>query len=163
MKTLTTLLLLFAFLPIFGQTTEIRVPDFDEIEKEISKRNSDFYYPDLMNRFQRGDETLTSEDFHYLYYGYVFQEAYQPYWRCSEAQKIKPYFTKEQLTTTDCDSIIKYAQICLSGFSQGCMMSINLALTSNENYNCVVGFSGKIIDKKDLSKRKSGGPVSNGY
>ena len=49
---------------------------------------------------------------------------------------------------------LKNSQICLSGFSQGCMMSINLGLTTNENYNCVVGFSGKIIDKKDLSKRK---------
>ena len=46
------------------------------------------------------------------------------------------------------------SQICLSGFSQGCMMSINLGLTSNKNYNCVVGFSGKIIDKDDLLKRK---------
>ena len=45
-------------------------------------------------------------------------------------------------------------QICLSGFSQGCMMSINLGLTSNENYNCVVGFSGKIINQDDLKKRK---------
>jgi len=46
------------------------------------------------------------------------------------------------------------SQICLSGFSQGCMMSINLGLISNKNYNCVVGFSGKIIDKNDLLKRK---------
>ena len=45
--------------------------------------------------------------------------------------------------------------ICLSGFSQGCMMSINLGLTNNENYNCIVGFSGKIIDRKDLSSRKT--------
>ena len=50
---------------------------------------------------------------------------------------------------------LKNSQICLSGFSQGCMMSINLGLTTNENYNCVVGFSGKIIDKKDLLKRKT--------
>ena len=35
------------------------------------------------------------------------------------------------------------SQICLSGFSQGCMMSINIGLTSKENFNCVVGFSGK--------------------
>jgi phospholipase/carboxylesterase len=49
---------------------------------------------------------------------------------------------------------LKNSQICLSGFSQGCMMSINLGLTSDENYNCLVGFSGKIIDKEDLSKRK---------
>ena len=50
---------------------------------------------------------------------------------------------------------LKNSQICLSGFSQGCMLSINLGLTTNENYNCVVGFSGKIIDKKDLLKRKT--------
>ena len=50
---------------------------------------------------------------------------------------------------------LKNSQICLSGFSQGCMMSINLGLTTNENYNCIVGFSGKIIDKNDLIKRKT--------
>ena len=47
------------------------------------------------------------------------------------------------------------SQICLSGFSQGCMMSINIGLTSDENFNCVVGFSGKIIDKDNLAKRIS--------
>ena len=47
------------------------------------------------------------------------------------------------------------SQICLSGFSQGCMMSINIGLTSKENFNCVVGFSGKILDKNHLSKRIS--------
>ena len=33
---------------------------------------------------------------------------------------------------------LENSQICLSGFSQGCMMSINLGLTSIENYNCIV-------------------------
>jgi phospholipase/carboxylesterase len=50
---------------------------------------------------------------------------------------------------------LKNSQICLSGFSQGCMMSINLGLISDENYNCIVGFSGKIIDHEDLKKRKT--------
>ena len=45
------------------------------------------------------------------------------------------------------------SQICLSGFSQGCMLSINLGLTANEKFNCVVGFSGKIINESNLSKR----------
>ena len=44
--------------------------------------------------------------------------------------------------------------ICLSGFSQGCMMSINLGLTSKYAFNCIVGFSGKIIDQEDLKSRK---------
>ncbi|MDC3163717.1 dienelactone hydrolase family protein [Candidatus Pelagibacter sp.] len=48
---------------------------------------------------------------------------------------------------------LKNSNICLSGFSQGCMMSINLGLTSEETFNCVVGFSGKIIDKDNLSSR----------
>ena len=45
-------------------------------------------------------------------------------------------------------------KICLSGFSQGCMMSINLGLTSDQPFNCIVGFSGKIINQKDLEVRK---------
>ena len=45
-------------------------------------------------------------------------------------------------------------KICLLGFSQGCMMSINLGLTSDESYSCVVGFSGKIIDRENLKIRK---------
>ena len=49
---------------------------------------------------------------------------------------------------------LKNNRICLSGFSQGCMMSINLGLTSDEAYNCVVGFSGKIINKENLKLRK---------
>ena len=48
---------------------------------------------------------------------------------------------------------LKNSQICMSGFSQGCMMSINVGLTSNESFNCIVGFSGKIIDMNDLSSR----------
>ena len=45
------------------------------------------------------------------------------------------------------------SKICISGFSQGCMMSINLGLATEESFNCIVGFSGKIIDKEDISKR----------
>ena len=50
---------------------------------------------------------------------------------------------------------LKNSQICVSGFSQGCMMSINLGLTSSENYNCIIGFSGKVINSEDLIKRKN--------
>jgi phospholipase/carboxylesterase len=50
---------------------------------------------------------------------------------------------------------LKNSQICLSGFSQGCMMSINLGLTNEKNFNSVVGFSGKIINQEDLINRKT--------
>ena len=45
------------------------------------------------------------------------------------------------------------SKICISGFSQGCMMSINLGLISDENFNCIVGFSGKIINKENITNR----------
>ena len=45
-------------------------------------------------------------------------------------------------------------KICLGGFSQGSMMSLNLGLISDQEYNCIVGFSGKIINQEDLKKRK---------
>ncbi len=45
-------------------------------------------------------------------------------------------------------------QIILSGFSQGCMMSINVGLTAKEAFGCIVGFSGKIINASDLKDRR---------
>jgi len=48
---------------------------------------------------------------------------------------------------------ISNGQICLSGFSQGCMMSLNVGLTSEEKFSCIVGFSGKIINQKNLKSR----------
>ena len=45
-------------------------------------------------------------------------------------------------------------KICLSGFSQGCMMSLNLGLISDQRYSCIVGFSGKIINQEYLMKKK---------
>ena len=48
---------------------------------------------------------------------------------------------------------LKNNQICLSGFSQGCMMSLNVGLTSEENFLCIVGFSGKIINQNNLKSR----------
>ena len=48
---------------------------------------------------------------------------------------------------------LQNSEICLSGFSQGCMISLNVGLTLKDSLACIVGFSGKIIDKDDLSKR----------
>ena len=49
---------------------------------------------------------------------------------------------------------IENNQICLSGFSQGCMMSINVGLTNEKPFSCVVGFSGKIINTENLKIRR---------
>ena len=73
---------------------------------------------------------------------YVLNEAHK-------AENIINKFIEEIKDTYN----LKNSQICISGFSQGCMMSLNVALTSEKEFSCVVGFSGKIINMKDLSSR----------
>ena len=66
------------------------------------------------------------------------------------AEKILIKFISEIKTKFNLEN----KRIILSGFSQGCMMSINLGLTSEDEYNCIIGFSGKIIDQDSLAIRK---------
>ena len=66
-----------------------------------------------------------------------------------EAEKVINKFIEEVKNEYQ----ISNKNIVLSGFSQGSMMSINVGVTSEEQFNCIVGFSGKIIDKKSLQKR----------
>ena len=74
---------------------------------------------------------------------YILEEA-------AKAEKILCKFIEEIKAQYNLENY----QICVSGFSQGCMMAINIGLTSKESFNCVVGFSGKILDKNDILKRK---------
>jgi len=41
--------------------------------------------------------------------------------------------------------------LAMVGFSQGCMISIQIALKKKKQINCLVGYSGKIINQKHLS------------
>ncbi len=53
-------------------------PNEDDIVVTISNPQSENYYPALKLRYSAGDETLTADNFHYLYYGYAYQDSYKP-------------------------------------------------------------------------------------
>lgn len=55
-----------------------KVPVEEDIQEQISNPQSPYYYPNLMMRYERGDRTLTEEEYHYLYYGFAYQENYRP-------------------------------------------------------------------------------------
>ena len=42
--------------------------------------------------------------------------------------------------------------LALVGFSQGCMMSIQVGLKRKKQINCLIGYSGKVINQKYLVK-----------
>lgn len=54
-----------------------QTPDNDKIFAAINDSNSPLYYPNLMMKYQAGEQ-LTDEQYHYLYYGYAYQAAYRP-------------------------------------------------------------------------------------
>lgn len=54
-------------------------PDYKRIKKEINTKGSEFYYPELLRRFEAADTTLTTEQLHYFYYGTATRPEYDPY------------------------------------------------------------------------------------
>ena len=69
--------------------------------------------------------------------------------KASEAEKI----LKEFIVEIKNEFNLLNSNICLSGFSQGCMMSINVGLSEKEKFAGIIGFSGKIINRNELVNR----------
>jgi len=46
---------------------------------------------------------------------------------------------------------LEHNKLALVGFSQGCMMSIQIALKKKKQISCLIGYSGKVINQKHLS------------
>ena len=70
-------LTIIAFFVTIATTAMAQVPDNDKIFNAIYDSSSEFYYPNLMMRYQAG-ESLTDEQYHHLYYGFAYQSAYRP-------------------------------------------------------------------------------------
>ena len=50
------------------------------------------------------------------------------------------------------------SNLALVGFSQGCMISIQAGLKKKKKINCLIGYSGKVINKKHLSENVNSKP-----
>ena len=48
--------------------------------------------------------------------------------------------------------------LALVGFSQGCMISVQVGLKNKKQINCIIGYSGKIINQKHLSNNINSKP-----
>lgn len=59
-------------------TASAKVPDEEDILARTLDSGSPYYYTGLLMRYNAGDATLTDEEYHYLYYGFAYQDAYKP-------------------------------------------------------------------------------------
>lgn len=114
----TLVLAIICNVTIFAATPkkiEIKKVDFEEIRKQTQDTaNSRTYYPRLMAAFLRNDSTLLSDtlpsgeikrgevmtidDYRNLYYGYVFQEDYNPFRTSIYSDRLEHLYDKKEFT-----------------------------------------------------------------
>ena len=68
----------FALFALSATPLQAKVPDEDEIVDRIMDSESEYYYPNLMMRYRNGETSLSDEAYHYLYYGFAYDENYRP-------------------------------------------------------------------------------------
>lgn len=90
-------------------------PDLDSIAEVIEDRTSPFYYPRLMEEYERNDTTMKLDKYRYLYLGAMFREDYDPYRpsHLSDPDPIDLVASKSMLTRAECDTIISYCNAAL--------------------------------------------------
>lgn len=85
-------------------------PDMEQIRRETHDRTSPYYYPRLMEEFERNDTVMKLDKFRRLYLGYTFQEDYSPY---RSGDHPLTYNPTGKPSREMCDSIIANARRAL--------------------------------------------------
>lgn len=89
----------------------VAAPDYERIAAEVADAASSYYYPKLMGRYEKGDTTLTLEDFRHLYYGYPGQPGYKPLLSPPYADSLERAFGKKtRLEAPDYRRVVGFAR-----------------------------------------------------
>lgn len=88
-------------------------PDYKQIEREVSNSSSPYYYGTLIDKYLKGDSTLTELECRHLYYGYVFQNTYNPTDDSEHNQALATVLSKASLIKEDYNTILTHADALL--------------------------------------------------
>lgn len=114
MKKLVMIFAIAAFgIAAYAQDAFFSAPNYTEIEKNIKNSNSSYYYPNLMERYMKGDSTITPEEGRHLYFGYVYQPTYVPSDTSSYNNQLAQVLSKPSFSTSDYNNILQYADALL--------------------------------------------------
>lgn len=133
------LLTVFIGLPASAQINRLKreKPDLEKIKAETLDSKSPYYYPRLMQEFQRNDTLMKIDKYRHLYLGYMFQEDYNPYRSSQRAIQYNVLNRSTKLTRQECDSVIAYAEKALADnpFNLGEMVLLINALREKGKAN----------------------------
>lgn len=90
------------------------IPDLEQIRAEVNNPKSPYYYPKLMERYERNETVMNLADYRHLYYGQLFQEDFNPYRHSEASTRNEALYYKQNHTRAELDSIIIYAEEVLS-------------------------------------------------
>lgn len=113
MKKLLLIITTMLTLSIGISATSPQAPDMERIKSETTNSESKYYYPLLLERYERNETIMDATDYRYLYYGYMFQEDYNPYRHSEYENIVQGLYYKNSHTRAECDSIIEYAELSL--------------------------------------------------
>ncbi len=99
---------------LFAQYDGPTAPDYKLIERNIKNSSSNFNYSDLMERYELGDSTMTVDEQRHLYFGYIFQPAYNPVDTSQYNTKMAGVLNKQYFSDRDYDDILEYADALLT-------------------------------------------------
>lgn len=92
-----------------------QAPDYKHIEREVNSEHSRYYYPMLVQKYNSQDTTMTAEEFHYYYYGYTFQEDYNPYRKSEFAHQIDHLYKQgRKLSVAEYENLERFARQTLN-------------------------------------------------
>ena len=91
----------------------VKKVDFDHVKEVIENPKSMYYYPKLMKAYTSNDTTLSIEAWRNFYYGYTFQEDYNPFRESVYSNRVEELYYKQPHSRAECDSIEKYAEMSL--------------------------------------------------
>lgn len=100
----------------FSQQKEYEAPDYKIIQKNIENKDSEFYYPKLLDKLKANDTLITNDQYRHLYFGYTFLKEYHPYKISENDKKLIPYFQSKDLKKSDYAEIIKISNASLKEF-----------------------------------------------
>lgn len=112
-------------------------PDLEKIRLATLDSSSPYYYPRLLEEFQRNDTLMKIDKFRHLYLGYMFQEDYNPYRSSQRSINYDALRANRKLTRQECDSVIADAEKALADnpFNLGEMVMLINALRTKGKTN----------------------------
>ena len=112
------------------------------------------FLPDAIFLCPNAPEVCTDNPRGYQWFGMTSEK---------EEMMLEKSLAAAEKLNTFLDQVVKNFQLessdlALVGFSQGCMISIQAGLPRKEQINCIIGYSGKVINQKHLMKNINSKP-----